>query len=616
MKNTQIHTFIIGGILLLLLIASVMPAIAQRDTVEQDVLVDHVAFSVPVLNVKDNLGEIIVNMATGVLTVEGCPVLPTVSKTFEFPLGTKIISVDVEPSTTQTMIVEKLIRPVPTKQKIGDQIVPVDGVFNEDVYGSDQLYPTSWYTVNSGAGLNSDNDHTLFVTIQINPVRYAPNSDTLLYSTHFTIEISYTEGAPAPASSEPYSLVIISPTEFSESLQPLVNHKNSYGVSTILVPLEEIYGSHYGRDDAERIKYFIKEAAEEWDTKYVLLVGDMKKLPIRFTYASWWEQDLLSDLYYGDVFDANGDFCSWDANGNDRFGEIDEDGYDLDGVDLYADVHIGRLACADVTEVQTVVSKIIVYEEETSNQIWFKRLILAGGDTFPVSMGAPPFVYEGEITNIKVAQTMPDFQQTFLWTSKFNLHRINFNWAINKGAGFVSYSGHGFEHGWGTSRPNAITKAKIYYYTPYLKGLKNGYKLPIIFFDACLTAKLDFNITDLRNYYPKMTNTLVRIFSLSSDPHDFYQCFAWSFLANEQGGAIATIGSTRTAYTWVDSNGVYGGAGYLNVHFFDAYTDGITIGQMLTSSQKAYIQNVGPDYFTIEEFMLLGDPSLMTGGYQ
>jgi len=616
MKNTHIKKFIIGGILILFLAAGTIPGGAQKESAQFDAIKEILDFSAPILKENNEMSEIIVSEANGVLNVEGCPLLPMFSRTFEFPLGTQIISVEVEPSTIQTMSVEKNIRPAPTKQKIGNQIVPLEGTFNEDIYDSANLYPASWYTISSGAGLNSDNDHIFFFTIRINPVRYAPNSHYLLYSTHFTIDLTYKEASPAPASSETQSLVIIAPAEFSETLQPLVDHKKNYGVSTILVSLEEIYSSYYGRDDSERIKYFIKHAVEDFETQYVLLVGDMKKLPIRFTYASWWERDLLSDLYYADIFDANAEFCTWDENGNNRFGEIDHDGNDLDGVDLYADVHIGRLACTDVTEVSTVVNKIIVYEEETYNQIWFKRLILAGGDTFPVSMGAPPFIYEGEITNIKVGQTMPDFQQMFLWTSKYNLHSYNFNWAINRGAGFVSYAGHGFEHGWGTSRPNAVTKIKIFYYTPYINGLKNGNKLPIIFFDACLTAKLDFNVTDLQNYYPRMTNTLVRIFSLSSNPLDFYQCFAWSFLAKENGGAIATIGSTRTAYTWVDSNGVYGGAGYLDVHFFDAYEDGITVGQMLTGSQNAYIQNVGPDYFTIEEFILLGDPSLMTGGYQ
>jgi hypothetical protein len=616
MKNMQRKKFIVGGILVLFLAAGVMPAVAQTDPVVLDAIADRVDFSVPILQENNDRSEIIVSETNGVLTAEGCPLLPVFSKTFEFPLGTHIVSVEVEPSTVQIMQVDKQIRPAPTKQKIGDQIIPLEGIVNEDVYTSNDPYPASWYTINSGAGLNSDNEHTLFVTVRINPVRYVPRSQSLLYSTHFTINIAYKEASPAQTSSEMYSLVIIAPAEFSETLQPLVEHKNTCGVSTILVPLDEIYSSYYGRDDAERIKYFIQHAVEDWDTHYILLVGDMKKLPIRVTHASWWERDILSDLYYADIYDTNGDFCSWDANGNNQFGEIDRDGNDLDGVDLYADVHVGRLACADITEVSTMVNKIITYEDETYNQIWFKRLILAGGDTFPVSMGAPPFVYEGEITNIKVGQTMPDFEQTFLWTSKANLHPSNFNRAINKGAGFVCYAGHGFEHGWGTFRPNAVTKLKIVYYTPYVNRLKNGNKLPIIFFDACLTAKLDFNITDLQNYYGGLGNLLAKIFGLSSDPSDFYQCFSWSFLAKEDGGAIATIGSTRTAYTWVDSSGVYGGAGYLDVHFFDSYEEGITVGQMMTGSQNAYIQNVGLDYFTLEEFILLGDPSLMTGGYQ
>lgn len=616
MKNTHVNKFIVGGILFLFLAASVIPARAQIDTPRLDTIIENIDFSAPILQENDDDCALIVSEANGVLSVEGCPMLPVFSKTFEFPLGTHIVSVEVQPSTVQILHAEKQIRPVPTKQKIGDQIVPLEGLYDEGIYASVDPYPASWYTFDIGAGLNHGNDHTIFVTVRITPARYIPISKTLLYITHFTITMTYEEASTAQTASEENSLVIIAPAEFSETLQPLVDHKNAYGVSTILVPLEEIYGSYYGQDNPERIKYFIKHAVEDWNTQYVLLVGDMKKLPIRVTYASWWERDLLSDLYYADIYDANAEFCSWDANGNDRFGEIDEDGNDIDGVDLYADVHIGRLACRDVTEVSTVVNKIITYEQETYNQIWFKRLILAGGDTFPVSMGAPPFVYEGEITNIKVGQTMSDFEQTFLWTSKGNLHPSSFNRAIKKGAGFVSYSGHGFEHGWGTFRPNAVTKMKIFYYTPYVNRLKNGNKLPIIFFDACLTAKLDFNITDLQKYYGGVGNLLARIFGLSSDPSDSYQCFSWSFLAKESGGAIATIGSTRTAYTWVDSSGVYGGAGYLNVHFFDAYEEGITVGRMMTSSQNEYIQHVGPDYFTLEEFILLGDPSLMTGGYQ
>jgi hypothetical protein len=35
---------------------------------------------------------------------------------------------------------------------------------------------------------------------------------------------------------------------------------------------------------------------------------------------------------------------------------------------------------------------------------------------------------------------------------------------------------------------------------------------------------------------------------------------------------------------------------------------------MLTRAQNDYINHVYKDFFTIEEFILLGDPSLMVGG--
>ena len=592
-------------------------AVAQTNIRYADIIEFSIDFSTPILKQNNNFCEIVVSEANGVMTKERCPMMPVFSKTFEFPLGVHITSVDIIPSLIQTMNVEKQVKPVPSKQKIGDQIVPVEGIINETIYRSDKAYPASWYTITTGAGLNDNNDHTLFVTVHLTPVRYSPSTYLLQYSTHFTIRINYDPATPSSRASDPYPLVIITPSAYSSLLQPLVDHKTTNGVSTKLVTLEEIYNSIVGRDNPEKIKYFIKHAIENWDTQYVLLVGDIKTLPIRSTNASWWERNLLSDQYYADIYDAQGHFCSWDANGNNRFGETDKDGNDIDGVDLYADVHVGRLACTDATEVTTVVSKIINYENETYNQIWFKRIILAGGDTFPPGRGAPPFVYEGEITNIKVGQALPDFDQTYLWTSKHNLHVGSFNRAINQGAGFVSYAGHGFEYGWSTYRPNAISsKMPIWYYTPYINGLNNGNKLPIIFFDACLIAKLDFNFTDLQGYFHGTVYLLTRVFHLSEDPSANYDCFAWLFISKTNGGAITTIGSTRTAYTWVDSNGVYGGTGYLDVHFFMAYHEGTYLGPMLTSAQNDYINNVGKDYFTIEEFMLLGDPSLMVGGYQ
>ena len=155
------------------------------------------------------------------------------------------------------------------------------------------------------------------------------------------------------------------------------------------------------------------------------------------------------------------------------------------------------------------------------------------------------------------------------------------------------------------------------YYTPFVKLLKNQNRLPIIFFDACLTAKLDFNITDLEDYAPITTRLVTRLTKVEDDPSIFFTCFAWSFLKQQNGGAIATIGATRSAYSMVSKKGFEAGAGLLDVEFFKAYGQkniGI-LGEMLTEAQNSYIEILGKDYFTLEEYVLLGDPSLKVGGY-
>ena len=580
-------------------------------------------FSEPMVTKNEQYVKVNVQETNSFIAYEEAPMMPFYSKTYEFTPGTKITNVEITPSKTKTMTVEKHIEPVPSKQIIDGEIVSMKRTKNQEIYGSSEPYPREWCSYNTGAGLNKDNEHVLFLSMHLYPVRYSPLERSIEYTTQIKVNITYERSEVKEEYSDNYDLVIVTPSEFYSNLASLVSHKNSYGIETNLVTLEEIYGDFSGRDSAEKIKYFIKHAVEEWDTHYVLLVGSVKKLPIRTTYASWWEADILSDLYYGDIYDSEYQFCSWDANENNRFGEVDSSGFppetdNIDGVDLYADVHIGRLACTNQDEVDIAVNKIINYENTAYDQLWFKKIVLAGGDTFPPGMGALPFVYEGEVTNRKVAQQLPDFEHIKLWSSKHKLNAITFNRAISKGVGFVSYSGHGFEHGWGTYKANSLKRkmslAQPLYYTPFVEYLRNQNKLPIIFFDACLTAKLDFNITDLEEYYPKQIKFLKFFKIIDYDPSNFYTCFAWSFVKKEEGGAIATVGSTRTAYTWVDKDGVHAGAGYLDVHFFKAYEEGVTAGEMLTQAQNDYINNVFRDYFTIEEFILLGDPSLGVGG--
>jgi hypothetical protein len=87
-------------------------------------------------------------------------------------------------------------------------------------------------------------------------------------------------------------------------------------------------------------------------------------------------------------------------------------------------------------------------------------------------------------------------------------------------------------------------------------------------------------------------------------------CFAWKSMKHQNGGAIATIGATRIAFGGQDA-----GAGKMSFVFFDAYSQDSLLGEMMTQAQTDYLSDVPWDLLTVEEFILLGDPTLKIGGY-
>ena len=555
----------------------------------------------------------------------GLPKIPILKETYMLPMNAKIQHTTCTPKEIIYLNIEQPLENIPNFQAIGgNNILTNKGTDISQLVS----YPNKWFSIQTGAGITSSGEHVIYLTITIYPIQYHPSKNMISYSTDFDVNIEYISTKSNNNTNtfeENHELVIITPEQYVQTLDSFVNHKEEYNLNPLVKTTEDIKIQFQGRDEQEKIKFFIKHAIESYNTQYVLLIGDITQLPIRTTDAYPWGSyhgsGLLTDLYYSDVYDESYSFSSWDTNNNNVFGEVTFDSFPpspeniIDEVDLYPDVHIGRIPCTTIDELTILLSKIITYEEITSYQNWFNNIILAGGDTFPLSKGSPLNVFEGEITNTKVGQQLPGFEQTILWTSEKTLNARTFNQAISKGAGFVSYAGHGFEHGWGTYRPNAILDGNlIAYFTPFINRLTNEHRLPIIFFDACLTAKLDFNISDLTAYYGLKGHLISRL--LGFDNSDtYYPSFAWAMMKKDGGGAIATIGATRPAYTYVDKDGVYAGAGFLDVRFFHAYEEGITVGEMLSQAQIEYQNYVGKDMFTIEEYILLGDPSLKVGGF-
>jgi hypothetical protein len=428
-------------------------------------------------------------------------------------------------------------------------------------------------------------------------------------------------------------LLILAPKQFKRLLQPLVNHKNKFGIETKLVTLDFVYDKiWYGRDSAEKIKYFIKETLDNFGIKYVLLVGGVKKqiskneiywLPVRYVYLSdrWggtyeWgnylEKKFLSDLYFADIYDSKGKFSSWDTDCDGIYGEWKDNKSAEDILDLYPDVYVGRLPCRNRLEVKIMVKKIIDYEKvNNSSSEWFNKMVVVAGDTY---LGND--IYEGEVETQQALDMMPGFDHIKLWTSEGNLTGY---WDVinvwNNGCGFIYFAGHGSPYLWGTYPPNE--KPIIYGLNlQHIKFLFNGRKLPICIVGGCHNSMFNVSLFKTNSWTTK---------------YGCYECFSWRLTRKLGGGSIATIGNTGLGYGADDkldpTKG--GGGGNLTTYFFEAIgmnkieVLGEAYGSAITSyldkfpihwDENSY-NDTTIDAKTVLQWELMGDPSLKIGGY-
>ena len=107
----------------------------------------------------------------------------------------------------------------------------------------------------------------------------------LLTNKNTNQSLKYNKPEQSITFNDEYAFIILSPVEYADELDDLVIHKNNIGIKTKLVTLDEIFNETYfpteGRDNQEKIKYFIKNAIEQWNIYYALLVGCYQAFPTR-----------------------------------------------------------------------------------------------------------------------------------------------------------------------------------------------------------------------------------------------------------------------------------------------------------------------------------------------
>ncbi len=535
-----------------------------------------------------------------VLTAYHHYTIPTRIETFSFPIGTQIKSVSCHPRNIQRDSLEKPLSINPE---------PVTLAYDSPKIKECHSKPGTierWYDYDIGSGING-NEKKIILKVQLYPIQYNQLDNSYQWAKSIEIKIQYILPEVSPTVVDEYDFIILSPSEFSDEIEPLVTHKNNKGLHTKSVTLDEIYDETYfprqGRDNPEHIKYFIKNAIEQWGIDYVLLIGGYDLFPTRKThvYVEYFDVDepFLSDLYYADIYDEDNEFQSWDSNNNGIFAEYDWGSSHLtDEMDLYPDIKIGRLACIDEAEVNTCVGKIIQYEsDEAYSKEWFTNIVSIGGDTFTDDTWG---IDEGEYVNEQGISYLNGFIPNKIWISNGRLNApspsgINeINDAINQGCGFVHFSGHGSPNLWATHphENEGIWLPKPWgYYNSKVIDLNNNEKLPIVILDACSTCK--FNLLD--------------------------NCFGWSFLSNPNGGGIGAYGVTTFGYAFGGGKKITEGfIGEIILNIFEGYSfytnqrSSLTLGNLWNYAISDYISTSMEvrDIATIESFQFFGDPTL------
>ena len=531
----------------------------------------------------------------------GKPMIPIKVLTYCFPSSTIISKICCIPEKISTLQLNKPLKQSPSAVSL---LTLQQTDFNSNTFVSDS-YPDLWYNYEIYHGLYNE-ERSIIVKVILYPFQYHQQTEELTFAEQFNLEISYdTNIVHAKQTSEEYELLIISPIDFIPELWPLALHKIDRGIETKLVSLTDIYDGTYfpveGRDDQEKIKLFIKNAYDNWNISNVLLVGGIEQLPSRETHNRVTDSDteiFVSDLYYADLYDKSLAFSSWDTNNNDIFAEYDWDG-ETDQIDLFPDVRIGRLACINSEQVETIVNKIITYENTNAYSLnWFTNIVAIGGDTAP---GDDRGIDEGEFVNQAIINLLDGFNADIIWDSNNRLSGINptgiqnINDGIQEGCGFLDFSGHGAPWVWTTFPHNGsrqILPTPTGSYTSNdIDVLQNDDKLPIVLCGGCSLGKFSEN----------------------------ENCFAWAFLANPNGGGIASFGATGLGYIYIGEGVTYGLVEGYNVKIAKAYANGaITFGEMWNDAIDDYILSMGKmnggDYKTLEEYHPFGDPTLKIAG--
>ncbi len=559
-------------------------------------------FGYPVIHPDDSYAPIAMHGTSHHLLRDNWPTMPYRLIVQKLPFGTRVLSVSADSGQPETMILDN---PLPFSKGFRTLSNPNHPIPYEP-FDFSSVYPPETVKWRTFGGLDPATlTHHTWLVIRVFPVQYRHGTE-LIVSRNITLNITTADPPhdfPSfplnPESVEPF--VVISSDELYPVLLPYFDHKTSIGITPVFHSIESIRDSMSGYDDAEKLRLFIRHKVEVNGTAFVLLAGDADVLPVRrcnLTYDPLDHRTLPMEAYFSDLYDGDGNYHNWDANGNGNFGDFIED---YTAMDLLPDVFTTRIPASTPEELQAALNNIIAYETLTQpSDDWFNRVIFTAVDTFNEEHhGDTSGIPEGEVYAEFLADTVFNdreiirIYETDIFPHDASAHPENVVEYANHGAGFMAFHCHG--------APDCFYLTNSCFTGVHASELRNGHKLPLLFGFACSTAAFDNELPD----WP---------YGDSGESMPEY------FLLNPDGGAIGFVGATRVAlasgYSHADYRAMSGAVEY---HYFKSFDRGMkTPGMMMAAAHLGYIQHVGInnfwDFYTVAQYAQFGDPTVSIGG--
>jgi hypothetical protein len=156
----------------------------------------------------------------------------------------------------------------------------------------------------------------------------------------------------------PLPYVIVTDESLAAAFQPLADAHTSAGLIAEVHTLQEIQAAYpIARDDAERIRNYLKDTFATRSLRFVLLGGEDPLIPIR--------RALLRTGFVGDIFLATDQYYAclggtWNADGDSLWGEsLQSESDPGDSVNYFPDLAVGRAPVTTVAEAQAFVTKTL-----------------------------------------------------------------------------------------------------------------------------------------------------------------------------------------------------------------------------------------------------------------